>query len=92
MKRLPRPGKPKTLAVKHKRSPIKATPVAAKSSNVASTSYNPDLGQLIVEFAGGARYRYDGVTKETAAGMESAQSKGRFLHSSVIGKHDATKL
>lgn len=95
MKKLPRPGKPKSLrkpAVKHSRSPIKATPAAKKSSNVASTDYNPETGQLIVQFAGGSRYRYSGVSKETAGGIEGAASVGGYLHSHIIGKHSAVKL
>lgn len=93
--KLPRPGKPKSLrkpAVKHSRSPIKAAPVAKKSSNVASTTYDPEMGHLTVEFAGGSRYRYSGVSKETASGIEGADSVGRYLHANVIGKHDATKI
>lgn len=95
MQKLPRPGKPKSLrkpAVKHSRSPIKAAPVARKSSNVASTDYNPETGQLTVQFAGGARYRYSDVAKETASGIESADSVGRYLHANIIGKHSAEKL
>jgi hypothetical protein len=92
MKSLPRPGKPKKLTTTHKRSPIKATPPAKKSSNVASTSYDPELGQLTVQFASGSRYRYEGVSKDTASGIDTADSVGRYLHAHVIGKHDAVKI
>lgn len=95
MKKLPRPGKPKTLkspAVKHKRSPIKGSRPATGSSTVASTNYNPETGHLDVTFHGGRSYQYSGVSEETAAGIESAKSVGGYLHSAVIGKHDVTKI
>jgi hypothetical protein len=37
-------------------------------------------------------YRYEGIDQKTADGLGSAESKGRFLHSHVIGKFDATKI
>lgn len=101
--RLPRPGKPQTLAVKHKRrsptapqetlrSSIKGSRPASNSSHVVATSYDPELGQLDVTFTGGRKYRYSGVSKEIGSGIAGADSLGRYLHAHVIGKHDVTKI
>lgn len=92
MKKLPRLPKPKSLPTKAKRSPIKGVRPVSGSSHVASTQYDPDLGHLTVNFQGGRSYRYSGVSKETAAGIESADSVGRYLHANVIGKHSHEKL
>jgi hypothetical protein len=95
MQKLPkmkRPRRPVPMPTTHKRSTIKATPPPKKSSNVASTSYDPDLGHLTVQFASGSRYRYEGVSKDTASGLDTADSVGRYLHAHVIGKHDAVKI
>jgi hypothetical protein len=97
MSKLPRLGKPKSLKKPasmpklKRRSPIKATP-APSSSHVASTSFDPDLGHLTVDFGGGRRYRYSGVSKETAESVAADRSTGSALHRLVIGKHDAVKI
>lgn len=88
MKKLPRP---RTLPKKH-RTPVKAKPAANRPSNTLTHEYSPRTGRLTVTFAGGRQYRYEGVSAETAAGLESAVSKGGYLHAHVIGKHDAIKI
>lgn len=73
-----------------RRKPKAATP-SPKSSNVQSHAYNPETQDLDVTFHGGRSYRYHGVQPDTAAGLDKAQSKGSFLHSSIIGTHDETR-
>lgn len=95
MKKLPKPGKPKALATKH-RSPIKAIAVpqfdTKLGSHIAATSYDPESGHLDVTFAGGRKYRYTGVSKEIGSGIAGSDSLGRYLHAHVIGKHAFKKL
>lgn len=93
--KLPRPGKPKTLrklSGKHKRSPIKGAAASHGNSHIAGTDYDPETGHLTVDFGGGRRYRYAGVSAETASGMDGAESLGRYLHEKIIGKHTHEKL
>jgi hypothetical protein len=96
MQRIAGMKKPKTLKqlahVTKKRSPIKGSRPATGSSHVTSTKYDPDLGHLEVKFQNGRSYRYSGVSKETASGIESADSVGRYLHANVIGKHSVEKI
>jgi len=92
MKKLPRLPRPRALPTKHKRSIIKGSRPASNSSHVSSTSYDHETGQLIIEFTGGRRYRYDDVSPETASGIDKADSIGRYLHAHVIGKHSVTKI
>ncbi|MBA3831648.1 MAG: KTSC domain-containing protein [Chthoniobacterales bacterium] len=88
MPKLKSPRKPARKA----RSPIKRSTPSSNNSHVAGTSYNPETGHLDVTFSNGRRYRYHGVTKETAAGLGSAASTGGFLARDVIGKHRHEKL
>jgi hypothetical protein len=68
------------------------TEPAASSSNIQDHSYSPETGQLTITYRGGRQYRYEGVSKEIAAGLDKADSKGRYMHAHVIDKHDAVKL
>jgi len=61
-------------------------------SNVEAHEYSPETGHLTVTYKGGRQYRYQGVPQEIADGLESAQSKGSYLHSSVIGKFKHDKI
>lgn len=70
----------------------KVKAVKARSSTVRAFSYLPDKKQLDVEFHSGRKYRYSGVPAEIHEGLKAANSKGSFLHSSIIGKFDTTKL
>lgn len=68
------------------------TEPAASSSNILNHDYSPETGHLTVTYRGGRQYRYEGVSKNVAAGLDSTDSKGRFLHAHVIDKHKATRL
>lgn len=72
--------------------PTPATRAGRAASNILDQTYSPETGHLTVTFAGGRSYRYEGVSQETADGLANAESKGRYLHASVIGKHTAVKL
>jgi hypothetical protein len=86
MKRI---AKIKTIGSLKRRPPVKTS---TAPSNVLDHSYSPETGHLTVTFSGGRQYRYEGIDQKTADGLGSADRKGRFLHSHVIGKFDATKI
>lgn len=97
MKKLPKPPRMPTLRKLPTKHPTKKSiPVPAFDTNLGSHiqdhSYDPKTGHLTVTFAGGRKYQYHGVDKETAAGLEGADSVGRYLHANVIGKFRHTKL
>lgn len=75
-----------------KRPTDKNKAIAARISQIEDHQYSPETGHLTVTFAGGRSYRYEGVSQDTADGLASAESKGRYLHASVIGKHSAVKI
>jgi hypothetical protein len=85
--------KPRTLAKAHRSPKPKATATPGKAgSTIASSSYDPGTGHLLVTFASGSRYRYEGVSPQTADDFRTASSQGAHLHAHIIGKHDASKL
>lgn len=89
----PRPAKLRTLPTKHKvPSNSKGPRTAAPTHNIQSHTYSPKTGWLEVTFRGGRTYRYEGVSAETADGLDKADSTGTFLHANVIGKHKAIKV
>jgi hypothetical protein len=76
-----------------KREPsVKNRAIAARVTSIEAHDYSPETGHLTVTFSGGRRYRYKGVDQKTAESFRDADSQGRFLHSHVIGKFDATKI
>lgn len=93
MRKLPRMPKPKSLPTSHRRKQIAVPSLDTRlGSHVEAHEWCPETGQLTVTFSGGRRYAYSGVSKETAVGLDKADSKGRFLHTHVIGKHDHSKI
>lgn len=92
MQKLPRPGKmrsigkPKALPTKHKRSPIKATPVSsgAVASHIEAVKYDAEKQHLTVTYRGGRDYTYGGVSQDFADGLDAAESKGRYLSQNGI--------
>lgn len=81
----PRPGKPGTLAKKH-RSPIKASPVSsgAVATHIEAVKYDAAKQHLTVTYRGGRDYTYGGVSQEFADGLDAAESKGRYLSQNGI--------
>lgn len=74
------------------RKPQRKSKLAARAPSVEDFSYSPRYQILLVTFHGGRTYRYRDVPPEIAVGLAKAPSKGAFMHASVLGKFDATKL
>lgn len=90
MNKLPKPPKLRSMPVTHRRK--KSAPAKAAGSHIEAHDYSPETGHLTITFPGGRSYRYEGVDKETAAGLDGADSKGRYLASNIIGKFPHTKI
>lgn len=90
MRKLPKPAKLPTAARRKAPAGVKTT--ARQGSTVETHEYSPETGHLTVTFRGGRQYRYSGIDKEMAQKFADAGSKGSFLHSSIIGKFDGTKI
>jgi hypothetical protein len=54
-------------------------PVALDSSRIASMAYDPDSGELELEFVKGGSYLYSGVPQNVADGLQSSSSPGRYF-------------
>jgi hypothetical protein len=92
MKKPPRLPKPRSLPTKHRAKPKPSAARSGAHSNILDHEYSPETGHLTVTFHGGRKYRYEGVGKGDAEAFAASESKGRHLHSHIIGKFDATKL
>ena len=58
-----------------------------QSSNLAATGYDPATKVLAIRFTGGDKvYHYQDVPPEVAAGLDSAESAGRYFASHIRGK------
>lgn len=60
-----------------------------KSSAIASHGYDPATRVLAVVFNSGKRYDHQDVPPEVAAGLEGAESAGRFYGTNIAGKFHA---
>lgn len=67
---------------------ITLTPPTKPSSQIAAHGYDPATQTLAVQFKSGGTYHYSGVPAEVYAGMQQAESAGRFLHQAVKGQYD----
>jgi hypothetical protein len=94
MRKFPTPPRAPRLPTPPKKHRNKPNPAQGKAprSNILDHNYCAETGHLTITFSHGGRYRYEGVGKETAAGFAKAESKGKFLHGSIIGKHACTKI
>ena len=92
MRKPPRLPKPRSLPTKARAKPKPSAARSGRHSNILDHEYSPETGHLTVTFHGGRKYRYEGVGKDVAEAFSGSESKGKFLHSSIIGKFDATKL
>lgn len=57
-----------------------------QSSSISKLWYSKEDSQLIVEYNGGAQYRYNDVSESEWNNLISAESKGRFLNESIKSK------
>ena len=56
-----------------------------QSSNIARFRYDEVSQTLTVEFKSGTRYNYYDVPQHIFEGMESADSKGKYLNANIKG-------
>ena len=66
--------------------------VNVNSSTIESVSYDYDNHSFYVNFTNGREYVYGNVPAETYAKFLEADSKGKFLHESIIGKYGYARL
>jgi hypothetical protein len=57
-----------------------------KSANILQTEYNMNTRILEVTFRTGQKYRYHAVTPMEHAGMQIAESAGKYLHKTFTAK------
>lgn len=62
------------------------------SSTIREMGYDYDNHDLHVRFTSGSEYIYENVPAETYARLLEADSKGKFLHESVIGRFTYTRI
>lgn len=56
---------------------------AVVSSNLLGVAYDEDAQELFVEFKGGAKYRYDGVSPEEYESFMGSSSKGQYFAQNI---------
>ena len=64
--------------------------VPVESSNIKAVMFDGE--RMGIRFQSGSEYRYAGITLEIFAGLLSAESKGRFLQSHILGKFEYVRL
>lgn len=62
------------------------------SSNIQSSMYNNNSGDLIITFSGGRQYFYSNVDKNDYMKFELAESQGKVFNSLIKNKYDATVI
>ena len=65
-------------------SKIPMRPLA--SSSLSAGGYDPASQTLAVEFKGGRRYHYEGVSQAEADGLFSAKSTGKYVNELLRGR------
>lgn len=58
------------------------------SSNIDAIGHDPDTNTLVVEFKGGARYKYSPITEEAYIGFSNAPSQGIWFSKNIRGNED----
>lgn len=61
--------------------------VPVESSNISGVAYNDEKQTLYVAFKDGSRYFYQGVPQTVHEALINAPSKGRYLHTEIIGRY-----
>ena len=57
------------------------------SDCVTGLIYDPVSGKMVVEFDHGGIYEYSDVDAMTAAGFETADSKGEYFNDNIRGRY-----
>lgn len=53
------------------------------SSNLASATYDPDVENLVIEFADGSVYTYFNVPTSVYRGLQTAGSAGQYFYRNI---------
>ncbi len=61
---------------------IQLTPVTG-SSLIAADGWSEDRTQLVIEFQGGKKYQYNGLSPQIHRDYEAAQSKGKYFSQNI---------
>ena len=83
--------KPPRMSALHKTPQRKAKATVKKvrtGASITENSYDPATKELKVTFHHGKSYTYKNVPEEFADGFRDAESKGKYLHSNIIGKYE----
>ncbi len=59
-----------------------------KSTNIKGSIYNRETKELIIEFNGGRKYRYDEVSDVVAANLRRAKSQGVFFNKEIARNYN----
>ena len=62
------------------------------SSNIDGCHYDEKTQTLTVKFKNGGMYSYGGVVKDHYDGLMSAESAGKYLHSTIKGRYKHSKV
>lgn len=60
--------------------------IKVKSSTIEAVSYDEESRRLTIQFKGGRLYHYDDVPLGVYNSLLTAESVGRFFHSSIKGR------
>jgi hypothetical protein len=60
---------------------------AVESSMIAAAGYDSGTRTLVVLFNNGKAYQYQDVPPEVYQGLMSAESKGKYMRSEIIGTY-----
>lgn len=66
--------------------------VPIDSSAFTGHHFDPDTGELHIQYKGGGIYRFDGVPMEKYAALVDNASPGAFLNEKIKGLYPATKV
>jgi len=66
--------------------------IKVNSSTIDSVSYDYANHSLYVTFTNGRQYVYGNVPAETYAKFLEADSKGKFLHESIVGQFGYARI
>lgn len=78
------------MSEKKKHPTIGMSPV--KSSQVASIGYDNASKTLAVTFKSGGTYHYHDVSSDQFAGLQKAESAGKYLGQHIKPKHKFTRI
>jgi hypothetical protein len=66
--------------------------VTYESSNIKEGKYNTNTKKLQITFNNGAIYEYDDVPHETFAGMNLAESQGKYFNTNIAKNYTYRKI